>query len=55
MHHYFYFVSYISPISAYVIDPLAWLKSGRVLKGREREQKESNKIETLHEIKSKEI
>ena len=44
MHHYFYFVSYVSPISAYVIDPAARLKSGRALKGHEREQKENNKI-----------
>ena len=55
MHHYLYFVSYISPISAYVIDPPAWLKSGWALKGHECEQKESNKIEIeiLFEIKSK--
>ena len=55
MHHYLLFVSYISPISAYVIDPPAQLKSGRALKGREREQKESNalEIEVLLEIKSK--
>ena len=53
----FYFVSYISPISAYVIDPPAWLKSGQALKGHEREQKESNKIEieVLLEIRSKKI
>ena len=57
MHHNIYFVSYISPISAYVIDPPARLKSGQVLKGHEREQKESNKIEVgiLLEIKSKQI
>ena len=55
MHHNLYFVSYISPISAYVIDPPARLKSDRALKGREWEQKESNKIEVriLLEIKSK--
>ena len=55
MHHYLCFVSYISPISTYVIDPPARLKSGWVLKGREWEQKENNKIEVriLLEIKSK--
>ena len=55
MHHYLYFVSYISPISTYVIDPSAQLKEGRALKGREQEQKESNKIkvEILLEIKFK--
>ena len=51
MHHYFYFVSYISPISAYVIDPLAQLKSNWVLKGREREQKEGNKIKLKYFMK----
>ena len=54
MHHYLLFVSYISPISAYVIDPPAWLKSGQVLKGHEWEQKGNKiEIEVLLEIKSK--
>ena len=35
----FYFVSYVSSISTYVIDPAARLKSGRALKGREGSKK----------------